>query len=78
MQQDENPDSFFRKYILFHFPGKTRFFQLPPETLTWHKVIGFSGFLIALYFGGGIVIIPWFVFGVIYYRVKFPRAEGGM
>lgn len=78
MQQDERPDSFFRKYVLFHFPGKTRFFQWPPETLTWHKVIGIGGLLIALFFGGGIIIIPWFVFGVTYYRVKFPRAEGGM
>jgi len=77
MQQDEKPNSFFRKFVLLYFPGKTRFFQWPPETLTLHKVIGFGGFLIALFFGGGIIIIPWFVFGVIYYRVKYPREQGG-
>ena len=77
MQPDEKPNSFFRKFVLLHFPGKTRFFQWPPETLTLHKVIGFGGFLIAFFFGGGIIIIPWFVFGVIYYRVKYPREQGG-
>lgn len=78
MKRNLPSSSLFRKILLAEFPGKTRFFQLPPDTLFWQKAVGLIGCVVAIYFGGGIILFPWFVIGVIYYRVKYPGAEGGL
>ena len=66
--------SFWLKWLMMDFDGKTRFFQFRS---TSEKLGFWLGFIVTGFFFPGVVLV-WFLIGVIYYRIKFPREHGGI